>query len=90
MFERELRFVTEKSDEVLTIDPFHLPNICITILAEHEARFIAVYDPKNGMKTIFTAHYNAETEAKEVYDRYTYCFFDGSKNRHLERYSSFN
>lgn len=86
MFERKLRFVTEKSDEVATVDPFYLPNICITILAEHQARFIAVYAPDNNMKTIFVAHYNPEGAPNELKDRYTYCFFDGSKNKHLEQY----
>lgn len=84
MFERPLRFVTEKSDEVALVDPFYLPHICITILAEHDARFIAVYDPNNEMKTVFVAHYNPETTSQELKDRYTYCFFDGSKNSHLK------
>lgn len=49
MFERTLRFVTEKSDEMAVVDPFYLANVCITILAEHEARFITVYDPQKTM-----------------------------------------
>lgn len=86
MFKRTLRFVTEKSDEMAVVDPFYLANICITILSEHEARFITVYDPQNGMKTIFVAHYNTEVKSQDLKDRYTYCFFDGSKNEHLKRY----
>lgn len=86
MFKRQLRFVTEKSDETALVDPFYLPHICITILAEHEARFIAVYDPDNGMKTVFVAHYNPEIDSQDLYERYAYCFFDGSKNKHLKKY----
>lgn len=61
MFERTLRFVTENSDELLEVDPFYLPNDCFSLLVQHEARFIAVYDPRNHMKTLFTAHYNPES-----------------------------
>lgn len=86
MFEREIRFVTEKSDELAVVDPFYLPNICLTILDEHEARFITAYDPANGMRTVFVGHYNSEVESIELHDRYTYCFFDGSQNSHLKKY----
>lgn len=84
MFERELRFVTENSDELATVDPFYLPQIALSLLQEHTARFIAVYDPENNMKTIFIAHYNAE--GNTFHSRYTYCFFDGSANEHLKQY----
>lgn len=85
MFERRLRFVTEYSDEVAVVDPFYLPNICITILAEHDARFIAVYAPDNEMRTVFTAHFNGEAPDDHKL-RYTYCYFDGSQNSHLKNY----
>lgn len=86
MWKRKLRFVTEKSDEVAMANPAHLPQICITILAEREARFIAVYDVETGTaSTIFVAHYNGESKG-DLKDRYTYCFFDGSLNKHLEQY----
>lgn len=86
MNKRKLRFVTEKSDEEALVDPFYLPQICITILAQYEARFITVYDPDNNMRTVFVAHYNSDVISNELYDKYTYCFFDGSKNKHLEKY----
>lgn len=86
MFERTLRFITENSDELATIDPFYLPQVCLSIMQEHKAWFITVYAPDNGMKTIFVAHYNAETKYDTLQDRYTYCYFDGSKNEHLKRY----
>lgn len=74
MFKRKLRFVTEKCDVIALADPAYLPHICITILSEHEARFIAVYDVESGTaSTIFVAHYNAETKG-DLYKRYTYCF----------------
>lgn len=86
MFKRKLRFVTEKSDEVALANPEHLPQICITILAEKEARFIAVYGIESGAAhTIMVAHYNAEAKGDLKY-RYTYCFFDGSNNAHLKQY----
>lgn len=86
MWKRKLRFVTEKSDYVALANPEHLPQIAITILAEEEARFIAVYDVESGTaKTIFVAHYNAESKGDHK-DRYTYCWFDGSKNAHLKQY----
>ncbi len=84
-FERTLRFVTENSDELATVDPFYLPNICITLLNEHNARFIAVYAPDNEMRTVFVAHYNPAPEGG-LHLNYTYCFFDGSQNKHLEQY----
>lgn len=86
MYERELRFITETSDELATVDPFYLPHIGLSIMAEHEARFIAVKDPGNQMKTIFVGYYNTEVESQELKDRYIYCFFDGSKNEHLKQY----
>lgn len=86
MFERQLRFVTENSDELAMVDPFYLPHICLAIMQEHKARFITVYAPDNGMKTVFVAHYNTETEHDLLSDRYTYCYFDGSKNEHLKQY----
>lgn len=86
MWKRKFRFVTEKSDEVALANPMHLPQICITILAEKEARFIAVYEVEYGSaQTIFVAHYNCEAKG-DVKDRYTYCYFDGSKNTHLKQY----
>lgn len=85
MFECKLRFVTENSDELATVDPFYLPQICLFILQEHNARFIAVYDPDNQMRTVFVAHYN--TEGPEgLRMSYTYCYFDGSTNEHLKDY----
>lgn len=87
MWKRKLRFVTEKSDYVALANPAHLPQIAITILAEEEARFIAVYDgvEDNMTHTIFVAHYNYEAKG-DLKDRYTYCWFDGSKNVHLQQY----
>lgn len=85
MFERSLRFVTENSDELATVDPFYLPHICLAILQEHNANFIAVYAPNNEMRTVFIAHYNAEAPEK-IHLKYTYCYFDGSKNNHLKGY----
>lgn len=86
MFERELRFVTENSDELAVVDPFYLPHVCLSIMQEHKARFITVYAPDNEMRTVFVGHYNSEVQSKELHDRYTYCYFDGSKNEHLKRY----
>lgn len=85
MFERELRFVTENSDELATVDPFYLPHVCLSIMQEHKARFIAVYAPNNEMRTVFVGHYNPEAP-DYLHTRYTYCFFDGSKNAHLKQY----
>lgn len=87
MWKRKLRFVTEKSDYVAIANPEHLPQIVITILAEEEARFIAVYDGVEGnmTHTIFVAHYNCEAKG-DLKDNYTYCWFDGSKNTHLKQY----
>lgn len=85
MFEQTLRFVTENSDELATVDPFYLPHVCLAILQEHNARFIAVYSPNNEMRTEFVAHYNPEAPDK-LHLRYTYCYFDGSNNNHLKNY----
>ena len=85
MFERQLRFVTENSDELATVDPFYLPHICLSLLQEHNAKFIAVYAPDNLMRTVFVAHYNAEGP-EGLRMSYTYCYFDGSKNEHLKDY----
>lgn len=84
MFKRTLRFVTENSNELATVDPFYLPQIALSLLQEHTSRFIAVYDPENNMKTIFIAHYNIAGDT--IHSRYTYCFFDGSANEHLKQY----